>query len=223
MFASPSCSFSGHVHGSSISPGKTSVLEEEAQVLLVQLPQRCCGTINRGIEDKLLLLLEFNDLLLDSVRTDETHSFHRFRLSNAMCPLYSLHLACRIPPRIQQEDMVGHLEVQTLSTSFQRNKNHLHVRVVVEGSQGIFPCLHGHATAKDHAGYSGALHAKLDKLKHCAKLREDDSLGSLVTLHHLLHFVKDSLNLRAALELRGLDLLHDGLAAKIAFGGWRSR
>jgi len=58
------------------------------------------------------------------------------------------------------------------------------------------------------------------KIQHGGELAEHDGFGRGVCLQHLVHFFPQSLNLGAALEIRGLDATQDAalLAAQSPHG-----
>merc|ERR1719277_323280 len=93
-----------------------------------------------------------------------------------MGALDGLHLAGGIPPGVEQEDMVSHLQVQALAARLQGDEDYPEGRVGVEGGERVIAGLHRHATPEDDARDALALQSKLDELEHSAELREDDGL-----------------------------------------------
>ena len=84
--------------------------------------------VEPGVEDRrdelALARLERHDLLLDGVRRDEPVDHHLLRLADAMRPVDGLRLARRVPPRVEQEHVVGLGQVQPESARLQADQEH---------------------------------------------------------------------------------------------------
>ena len=79
-----------------------------------------------------LRLLQLEDLLLDRVPGDQAVGEHRLRLADAVGAVDRLRLDRRVPPGVEQEDVLGRRQVQAEAAGLEADQEQLAVRVVLE-------------------------------------------------------------------------------------------
>mmetsp|Transcript_15486 Transcript_15486/g.52235 ORF Transcript_15486/g.52235 Transcript_15486/m.52235 type:complete len:216 (-) Transcript_15486:1315-1962(-) len=167
-----------------------SGLEEEAHVLLGEPCERGRVTADRALKHEALLVLEHEDALLHGVLHDEAHGLHGLVLPDAVRAVDGLHLRRGVPPRVHQEDVGGHRQVERHAACLERDQDHLHLRVRHEGLDSRGARGDGHGAIELHGAHASALEAPVDEVEHRDELGEDDALAHGVALLHerdLLH------------------------------------
>ena len=85
-----------------------------------------------GVDDRVgqfaLLLLQLQHLFLDGVAGDQAVGEDRLRLADAVRAVDGLRLDGRVPPRIEQEDILGGGEIQAQSARLQADQEQLALR-----------------------------------------------------------------------------------------------
>ena len=79
-----------------------------------------------------LRLLQLEHLLLDRVARDQPVGEHAARLADAVRAVDRLRLDRRVPPRVEQEDVVGRGQVQAQAAGLEADQEQPAVRVVLE-------------------------------------------------------------------------------------------
>ena len=72
------------------------------------------------------------DLLFDCTGGHQSIDLHLALLSKSPCPLTRLHISRRIPVRIVDDNAISTCQVDTETTDFGRQKEHVEVLVTVE-------------------------------------------------------------------------------------------
>ena len=92
------------------------------------------------------LLLEFGDLFLDGPFTAQAVGKHWPWLADAVSPVDRLHLDRRVPPGVQQKDVVGRCEVQAQATGLEADQEDTAIGILLEAvdvclAVARLPCL----------------------------------------------------------------------------------
>lgn len=74
--------------------------KEEAQVIYSEPGKGASITTNGAVKDELLLVLQAQDALFDSVLDDESHGMDGLVLAHAVRAVNRLHLGSRVPPGV---------------------------------------------------------------------------------------------------------------------------
>ena len=94
--------------------------------------------VDEVVEEELLLFLKLEDFLLDGAAGDETIDIDRFGLTHAMRAVDSLVFDARIPPRIEDDDVVGRGQVESGAAGFETDKEDFFVGIGVERFHEFF-------------------------------------------------------------------------------------
>src|ERR1017187_9605115 len=86
--------------------------EQAADVLAVQAAAEDAAAVEHAGEELGLALFQRQHLLLDRVLGDQPVDHHVPGLADPVRPVDCLGFGCRVPPRIEQEAVVGLSEVQ---------------------------------------------------------------------------------------------------------------
>ena len=86
------------------------------------------------------LLLEFGNLFLDGPFTDQAVGKHRPCLADTVSPVDRLHLDRRVPPGVQQKDVVGRCEIQAQTTGLEADQEDTAIGILLEA---VDVCLAG--------------------------------------------------------------------------------
>ena len=96
--------------------------EEHLQLLAADLRQHALILAEDRVGERALRRLQLEDLLLDRVPRDEPRRDHAPRLADAVRAVDRLRLDRRIPPRIEQEDVVGRGEVEAMAARLEADQ-----------------------------------------------------------------------------------------------------
>mmetsp|Transcript_51348 Transcript_51348/g.123107 ORF Transcript_51348/g.123107 Transcript_51348/m.123107 type:complete len:210 (+) Transcript_51348:110-739(+) len=193
-----------------------SAAEKELDILGGKPLQRLVAVADRAIKDRLLLLLQLHDFLLDGFGGHEADGFHWAELTDAVSALDGLCFSGRVPPGVHQEDVVRCLQVQAFTSGFQGDQQDLQRGLCLEGHDDVVPGNNGHAAQHRGCGDALTLQAPLNDLQEAGELREDQRLACGICLLHPLDLLHQSLDLGGASKLGCLDLLHDAITSTFA-------
>ncbi len=82
-------------------------MEKESQIFLREAGNRARVASNGSVKYQLLLFLQLEDLLLNSIRDNKPSRDNWLPLSETMSAVDGLHFSGGVPPRIHQEDTIG--------------------------------------------------------------------------------------------------------------------
>ena len=108
--------------GSFLGRRPSSLAEKTLDVFPSEAKQRLVVAFDRAVKDLLLLLLQLQNLLLDRALRHETNHLHGSGLPDSVRALHRLQLGGRVPPGVEQHDIVCFLQVQALASDLQRDE-----------------------------------------------------------------------------------------------------
>ena len=94
--------------------------------------QHAAVLLENGIGEATLLDLEFGDFFLDGAATDQAVGKDLLGLADAVRAVDRLGFDGGVPPRVQEEHVIGGREIQTEATGFQADQEQRAVRIVLE-------------------------------------------------------------------------------------------
>ena len=110
---------------------------------------------------------------------------------NAVSAVNGLLFRGRVPPGIDQEHVVGHRQVETDTTGFQRDQKGLYRFIFLEFGNLFLPLLQRGASVEVAMADAGFRKFLLDDLQHFRELREDEQLVNTRVLLHFAHQLFD--------------------------------
>ena len=121
-----------------------------------------------------LLRLQLQDALFHSVPRHQAIGEHRFVLADAVRTVDRLGFGRRVPPRVENEDIVGGGEVESDPPSFEADEEHLAVRIGLETFDAIIAV--AGLTIEVFVGNALLLQSFLDDAEELRELGEDQRL-----------------------------------------------
>src|SRR5215208_1829871 len=100
----------------------TALRQQHLELLPTDLRQHTLILSEDGIGKRTLRRLQLENLLFHRVTRDKTRRHHLSRLSNAMCAIDRLRFDRRIPPRVEQEHVVGRRQIQSVTARFEADQ-----------------------------------------------------------------------------------------------------
>ena len=109
--------------------GRSYQVEQVLDVVRRDGACQCTALVHDALEEIALALLEGDDLLLDRAGGHEPVDGDRLVLPDAVRPVDGLRLGGRIPPRVEDEDVVGLRQRQAEPTSLEADQERRRITV----------------------------------------------------------------------------------------------
>jgi len=112
-------------------------VEQERQIFASERGEWPRIAAHNCISEIAILLLQFDHAVFDCSSTHESDGVHGASLSDAMGAVDRLGLDRWIPPRVEQDDAFGALEVEPDAASLQAEEEDRTMRVAVEAADPL--------------------------------------------------------------------------------------
>ena len=152
--------------------------QQQHQIFTGDVPDQVVVGANDRVCQVALCLLEGEDLFFDCVASNQSISKDAFRLADAVRAIDGLRFDRRVPPGIEQEDILGSGQIQTLTTSFQADQKQLALRIGLKvlDSRAAIASL----AIKIFINYSFAIEPLLHNRQKTGELGKDQHLVSFL-------------------------------------------
>ena len=107
-----------------MTPATTGGSVQQGEQLVSGQGGRTIRTTHRSLSQGSLAILEQEDALLYGALSDQSVDNDRAILTDTMGTVGSLILDCRVPPGIDEKDVIGSGEVQSGAASLERDEEH---------------------------------------------------------------------------------------------------
>jgi len=134
------------------------------------------GTEQREISRVLFLPLDLHHSILHRVPDHNPRDVDMLLLPDPMHAVHSLSLNRRIPPQINEDDVISRHQVQSQCTAFQRDQQHLLPVSPLELVQYLLPLAVFGASIIAQVANAVFLEHELDQSQHRGPLRIDQDL-----------------------------------------------
>jgi hypothetical protein len=131
-----------------------------------------------GFGQTALALLELEHFLFDGVLGNQPIGEHLARLADAMRAIDRLRFDRRVPPRIEQEDVLGGGEVEAEAARLEADQEQLAVRIGLEAVDARVTV--ARPAVEVLVGEAEAIERSAHAIEQLHELREDDCLVTLL-------------------------------------------